>query len=246
MPRFSDARSAFAEEAFERGLRLADGGGIGGRVGARPGLEVIAEVGRGLVAHLLGRRLATMLGAARIVLHTQPTDVQFGTALRALITAQQRQTQGGKRRTAFPTDKIVGHRRVLQGTLAQEFVEHASGVRARLSACDFCGCAGDNDAAAALSGLRAHVEDPVRLGHDVKIVLDDDGRIAGGDKPMQDPQKLLHVRHVQSYGGLIENIQRMPLLVVDRSPYVAAHFRKLRDELDTLCFPAGKRRALLT
>jgi len=37
-------------------------------------------------------------------------------------------------------------------------------------------------------------------------------------QPMQDPQKLLHIRHVQSYGRLIQNVQRMPLLVIQWSP----------------------------
>jgi hypothetical protein len=80
---------------------------------------------------------------------------------------------------------------------------------------DLCGRAGDDDAAAAVSGLRTHVEDPVRLRHDVKIVLDDDGRIAGSNEPMQNMQEPLHIGHVQPDGGLIENIERVPLLVVD-------------------------------
>ena len=84
------AASLLAEERFQR---RACGVGFAGRrdIGAHLRLEVIAEVGGGLVAHFFGRGLAAVLGDARVVLHAQAAHVQLGVAGFALVEPPQRQ-----------------------------------------------------------------------------------------------------------------------------------------------------------
>jgi hypothetical protein len=70
-------------------------------------------------------------------------------------------------------------------------------------------CALDDEAAAAIAAFRTQIDDPIRLGHDIQIVLDDDDRVAGIDETMQNLQQLLDVGHVQTHRRLIEHIQRV-------------------------------------
>ncbi len=79
------------------------------RAGLR--LEVIAEVGAGLVADFLGGGFAALLRQAGREVHAQAADVQLGAAGRALIPAQQRQRQLRQRRAAFPAQQAVVHAR---------------------------------------------------------------------------------------------------------------------------------------
>ena len=72
---------------------------------------------------------------------------------------------------------------------------------------DTLGIALGDDSAAARAALRAQIDDPIRLGHDVEIVFDDDHAVARVDQSMQDLQELLHIRHVQADGRLVEHVQ---------------------------------------
>src|SRR5688500_2599861 len=93
--------SFLAEQGVQhrlRGVSLARGRGVG----AHLGLEVIAEVGLGLVAHFFGRGFAAVLGDARVVLHAEPTDMQLAVASLADVEPAQRQAQRFQRSAAFP------------------------------------------------------------------------------------------------------------------------------------------------
>src|SRR5262249_17277206 len=112
---FSVRASAFPEEFFELAARAVDLSGVGGCVGLRPRLEVIAEVGACLVAHFLRGGLAAMLGDAGIVVDAHAAYVQLGPTLRALIETPQWQGERRERDTALPADEVMGHaRRLLQ------------------------------------------------------------------------------------------------------------------------------------
>jgi hypothetical protein len=62
-------------------------------------------------------------------------------------------------------------------------------------------------APAAVSSLGPEVHDPVGLGDHVEVVLDQDDRVARVDQPVQHPDQLLHVGHVQADGRLVQHIQ---------------------------------------
>ena len=94
-------------------MSLADRRRIGGRVVAGTRLEMISEVGAGLIAHFFGRGLAAMLSNARRVVNAHAANVQLRPTLRTFVKAAQGQAQSRETRPAFPADKIVGHRRVL-------------------------------------------------------------------------------------------------------------------------------------
>ncbi len=82
-----------------------------------------------------------------------------------------------------------------------------------------------HDPAAAVACLRAHVHDPVRLRHDVEIVLDHDSGVTGLDQPMQDVNEFLDIGHVQSYGGLVEHVEGVLRFVAGARRDVATHLR---------------------
>jgi len=62
-----------------------------------------------------------------------------------------------------------------------------------------------NHVSAAVSALGPQINDPVRIRHDVKIVLNDDDRIAGIDQPVQHADELLDVRHMQANRWFVEH-----------------------------------------
>ena len=64
-----------------------------------------------------------------------------------------------------------------------------------------------HDAAAAFSALRAEIDDPIRFGNDVQIVLDDDDRVAAVDESLQHLNQLLRIRHMQPDRGFIEHVK---------------------------------------
>ncbi len=101
--------SLLPEQPLQLRLSLIHFPRVGSRVGARPGLEVIAEVRLRLVADFLRRGLAAMLCNARVVLDAHLAHVQLGTALGALVEPPQRQTQMRQRSTAIPADEVVTH-----------------------------------------------------------------------------------------------------------------------------------------
>ena len=63
------------------------------------------------------------------------------------------------------------------------------------------------DFAAALAGAGAHVENAVRLQHDLRIVLDDDQRVARVAQPLHHADDPLHVARMQADGRLIQHEQ---------------------------------------
>ena len=99
-----------------------------------------------------------------------------------------------------------------------------------------------HDAAAAGAAFRPQVDDPVRFRHDVEIVLDDDQGIAGVDQPMQYPQQLFHIRHVQAHRRFIEHVKRVLSLAARDvvSELVGAHLCQFGDQLDALALAAGQ------
>ena len=46
---------------------------------------------------------------------------------------------------------------------------------------------------AVVAGARAEVDDPVGVGHDRLVVLDDDHRLAGVDEPVEQAEQLLQL-----------------------------------------------------
>ena len=66
-----------------------------------------------------------------------------------------------------------------------------------------------DDFAAALTGTRAHVEDPVGFEHDLRIVFDDHQRVAGVAQPMHDLDHAQHVARMQADRGFVEHEQRV-------------------------------------
>ncbi len=65
-----------------------------------------------------------------------------------------------------------------------------------------------DDAAPGVAAFRTEIDDPVRFGDDVEVVLDHDNRVAGVHQPVQHAQELLDVGHVQADGGLVEDVER--------------------------------------
>ena len=92
------------------------------------------------------------------------------------------------------------------GTLTQKLLQHSSCVRVLLPFHDLSRCALGNDLAAAFPCLGSHIYDPVGFGHDIEIMLDHHGSIAGVDQAVQDMNQLLDIRHVQADGRFIEYI----------------------------------------
>lgn len=62
---------------------------------------------------------------------------------------------------------------------------------------------------ATFTALRPEINDMVRLGDDVEIVLDYHNRVARFHEPVQYPDELFHISHMKPDGGLIKNVQRM-------------------------------------
>ena len=96
-----------------------------------------------------------------------------------------------------------------------------------------------DDAAARRAALGSEIDDPVSIGDDIEVVLDDDHRVAGVDQSMQDPDQLLDVRHVQSDRRFIEDVQRGSVSSaaaarLHRTEQISAHFGQFGDELDPL------------
>src|SRR5581483_9659455 len=133
------------------------------------------------------------------------------------------------------------------GPLAQELLQHASGVRVLAFSGNLGRGALGDDLAAAFAGLGAHVENPIRLGHDIEVVLHYDRCVAGFDQLMQNDQELLDIGHVQPHCGLIEYVESVSRGVLPRAwPYFAAHLGQFRHELDALRLAPRKGGTLLT
>jgi len=63
---------------------------------------------------------------------------------------------------------------------------------------------------AAVTTLGAEVDHPVGGLYDVEVVLDHAHGVALVDQPLQDVQQLADILEMQSRGGLVENVERMP------------------------------------
>ena len=99
--------------------------------------------------------------------------------------------------------------------------------------------------AAAVTGLGPHVDDPVRLCDEVEVVFDQHHRVAGIDQPVQHPDQLLYIGHVQADRRFVEHIECMFRPRPQRCAKIDPHLGEFRDELDALCFAARQRRTLL-
>src|ERR1700722_8348597 len=88
----------------------------------------------------------------------------------------------------------------------EEAMEKLAGMRAFVAG-DLLGCAFGHNAAARFAAFGAEVDDPVRLGDEVKIMFDDDDRMAGIDETLEDTDKAADVGNVQSDGRLFKNEQ---------------------------------------
>jgi hypothetical protein len=125
-----------------------------------------------------------------------------------------------------------------------------------------------DDAAAALATLGAEVDDPVRLGDHVEVVLDHHHAVPAVDQPVQHADQLFHVGHVQADRRLVQHVQRVrgssapgrpkrtiPLGgrrrrrlgadVLAAPGHVVAHLRQLGHQLDALRLAAAQRRRRL-
>ena len=72
--------------------------------------------------------------------------------------------------------------------------------------------------AAARSGARTDVDDPVGVAHDVQLVLDHEQRVAGGAETIEGPQQRLGVGRMQAGRRLVEH--------VDHAEQVGADLRR--------------------
>ena len=106
--------------------------------------------------------------------------------------------------------------------------QRLSGVRL-LHTGHLLGSALGDKLAAVLSAFRAKIDDPVRVTNYVKVVFDDDDRVAQIGETVQDFEKLFHVFEVQSGGRLVEEIERLTGLAL----------AQFASELDALRFAAG-------
>src|SRR5258706_712021 len=55
----------------------------------------------------------------------------------------------------------------------------------------------EDDPAAVVAGAGAEVDDPVGVGHDGQVVLDQDDRLAGVDEPGEQAEQLIDVGQVK-------------------------------------------------
>src|ERR1700676_4243905 len=132
--------------------------------------------------------------------------------------------------------------------LHQEFTQDFRGMTLVRLAHDALRSTLRNNNAAAVAAFGAQVDDPIRLGHDVEIVLDDDDRIAGIDQTVQDAQELFDIGHVQADRRFVKHIQGvLPFAARRVEPQrIGPNLREFSDELDSLALAAREGRAGLT
>ena len=87
--------------------------------------------------------------------------------------------------------------------------------------------------AAALTGPGAQVQDPVRLQHDLRVMLDHDQGVAGIAQALHHADDAQHVARVQPDRGFIEHEQRVDERGTERG-----------GQVDALHFPARERAGL--
>jgi hypothetical protein len=59
------------------------------------------------------------------------------------------------------------------------------------------GCAREDDPAAVVAGAGTEIDEPVGVGHDRLVVLDDDDRLARVDEPIEQAEQMRDVGEVQ-------------------------------------------------
>jgi hypothetical protein len=64
----------------------------------------------------------------------------------------------------------------------------------------------EENAAAVVAGAGAQVDDPVGVGHDGLVVLDDDDGLAGVHQAVEEGEEVLDVGEVEAGGGLVEDV----------------------------------------
>ena len=75
----------------------------------------------------------------------------------------------------------------------------------------------------------AKVDDPVRVGDDVEVVLDHHHGGSGLHEPVEDAEQHANVERVQTHAGLVQHEHRAVLVP-----------SQVRGELEALCLPAGQ------
>ena len=65
-----------------------------------------------------------------------------------------------------------------------------------------------HDFSAAVAALGAQIDQIIRRLDDVQIVLDDQHTVARSHQPLQNADEPFHIRHMQTGGGLVQQIQR--------------------------------------
>ena len=98
-----------------------------------------------------------------------------------------------------------------------------------------------DDLAAAVAGFGADVEDPVGLGGDGHVVLDDDDGVAFLDEAVEDVDEALDVFEVEADGGFFDEIEiALAEGGVVEGGLGAAAFGEFGDEFDALGLAAGE------
>src|SRR4029077_3475587 len=90
----------------------------------------------------------------------------------------------------------------------------------------------EDDPAPVAAGAGPEVDDPVGVGHDRLVVLDDDDGFATVDEPVEQAEELPDVREVEPARRLIEDVD-------------AALLAQMRGELESLALAAGQGRERL-
>ena len=86
--------------------------------------------------------------------------------------------------------------------------------------------------AARSAAFWTQIDDPIGVGDDVEVVLDDDDGVAGVDQAREHDQQLFDVGKVKPGRGLVQNVDGA----------AGADTRQLARELDALGFAAGQSR----
>ena len=130
---------------------------------------------------------------------------------------QLRRTRLGRPAFACSVDGIAAAGEVLR--------RERIGARGKLA-----GRAFEDDLPAVLARTRTEVEQAVRRQHDLRVVLDDEQRVAVVAQPVHDLDHPPHVAGMQAHRGLVEHEQRIDQRGAER-----------RGQVDALHLTAGQR-----
>src|SRR5918994_3958513 len=68
------------------------------------------------------------------------------------------------------------------------------------------GCTFEDDGAASVAALWSEIDNPVRVGYDVEVVLDDYYGVASVHQPVEEGQQAVYIEHVQTRRGFVEYV----------------------------------------